>query len=71
MSEETDVVMFILRRCAMMALELPSRSEATEKAASWITPSLATGGVAAVLTRLISRTAGMPAVTVKESLTVT
>ena len=54
-----------------MAFALPSRSESTVKAASWMTPSLrVTGAGAAVLRILISRTAGLPAVTVKESFTV-
>jgi len=53
-----------------MALALPSRSEATVKAVSWITPSLFGAGAAALLTKLISRTAVCPAVTVNDSLTV-
>ena len=66
MSDATDVVISMLRRCSMMALALPSRSELTVNAESRTTLSPATAG----LTRLISRTATCPAVIVKVSRTV-
>ena len=68
MSDDTEVVIFMLRRCAMMALALPSRSEETVNACNCTTPSFA--AVAEVLVRLISRTAGWPAATVNDSFTV-
>ena len=70
MSEATEVVMLIERRCAMMALALPSRSEDTVKACNCTVPPAAVPGVAAVLVRLISRTAVCPAEMVNASFTV-
>ena len=69
MSEATEVVMLIERRCAIMALALPSRSEDTVNACSCTTPPPA-AAPAAVLVRRISRTAVWPAATVKVSFTV-
>ena len=67
MSDATDVVMFMLRRCSMIALALPSRSLETVNACSWIVSPRPAGSV---LVRLISRVATWPAVTVKVSVTV-
>ena len=67
-SDETEVVMSILRRWAWTALALPSRSEETVKAWSCTRPSLTGGGPAAAGVRLISRTAVWPAATVNESV---
>ena len=69
MSEDTDVEMFMLRRWAIMALELPSRSVETVKAESWITSASFFGAAASELVRLISRTAVWPAVTANDSCT--
>ena len=62
--------MFMLRRCSMIAFELPSRSESTVKACICTIPFFVVGGALSVLTRVISRTAGWPAVTVKASFAV-
>ena len=73
MSDETEVEMFMFRRWSMIALEFPSRSDDTENAANCKTsPFFAppVTGAAEALIKLTSRTAGCPAVTVKDSFKV-
>ena len=63
LSAATEVEMFMLRRCSMMALALPSRSVVTTNLLISTTSSLP-AGLGSVLTNSKSRVTAAPAVTV-------